>query len=83
MRRTFVRLSEASLQTPSRLYISGVRLTDRQAFKFGSYGAIYKGEYGEHVVALKSLFKQLDPKQNKVLLSPDKTWVFAAHAIYL
>lgn len=69
MRRIFVRLSEASLQTPTRLHLSNVCLTEQPATPEAYWMTYLRGSYDEATVALKVSESGQDQEEIKVQFS--------------
>lgn len=55
LRRTSMKLAEASDQLPSTLFLSGVELVHRDAVRGGAFADIFEGTYKGVKVALKRL----------------------------
>ncbi|GJE97161.1 hypothetical protein PsYK624_133740 [Phanerochaete sordida] len=55
LQRLFVRLCEASLQLPERLWLSDVHLKIPYPVARGGFGDVYQGEYRGDTVAMKAL----------------------------
>ena len=55
LQRLNVRLSEASLQLPHSVHITGVTVLEREPIACGGFADIYLGEYRGNRVAIKRL----------------------------
>ena len=55
LRRISVRLSEAAMQLPEGMYLSGVYLEDPTSVAFGAYANVHVGLYEGQRVALKTI----------------------------